>query len=309
MSTKTSLKTYVLKSHTESSAPHFIRVNRDQRVQFQKRPIDHAYLQQTFTFEDAEGTQQNKTARLKLNSNTIWQDEQIKMGIPANAPFTQAERDAVRFTNGVLMTNKKIVQTFLEAVPQFEGFKGERDGEVKEALYELFDKTEKLKSDNKEFLKRVKGAAKIAELYENEDAKAMKDLMIRLNGAFFKAPDDIEELLAQLTNYVDDADEAMLDKLLDDTMTQDEALVILVGKAVNADIISFDKSQNQVSLKKNNSWVDVKMISSNIEPSERQRLFVEFIASPDGKYIAEDLKARFDGEGEGKKKPRKEQLV
>lgn len=293
------LKTYVLLSHTHSSAPHYLRVNKDQRVRFEKRPVDHAYLRQTFTYTDDNGNERNRTARLKLNSDTIWQDEQIKNGILANEPFTNAERDAVMFKNGVLMTNKEIVQRYLETVPQCVGFKGE-SSDIREPLYELYDKTIKLKSDNAEFLKRVEAASKVADIYKKGEVKAGQDLMIRLNGAFFKAPNDIEEILQGLTSFVDDADEKMLDKLLDESMTQDEQLVILVGKAVGADLISFDQSSNQVSLKKNNSWVDVKMISSNLEAAERQRVFVEFLASPDGKYLADDLKKQLDGKAKKK---------
>lgn len=296
------LETFVLLSHTHSSAPHYLRVNKDQRIRFEKRIVDHAYLRQTFTYVDEDGKERNRTARLKHNCDTIWQDEQIKMGIPANEPWTQAERDSVMFKNGVLMVNKEIVSRYLKTVPQCVGFKGE-SSDVKEPLYELYDKSIKLKSDNAEFLKRVEAANKIAEIYKAKDVKSGQDLMIRLNGAFFKAPNDMEEILQGLTSFVDDADEKMLDKLLDESMTQDEQLVILVGKAVGADLISFDQSSNQVSLKKNNSWVDVKMISSSLEASERQRVFVEFLASPDGKYLADDLKKQLDG------KTKKEKLV
>lgn len=299
------LETFVLLSHTHSSAPHYLRVNKDQRIRFEKRLVDHAYLRQTFTYTDENGHERNRTARLKLNSDTIWQDEQIKNGIPANEPFTNAERDAVKFTNGVLLTNKEIVQRYLKTVPQCVGFKGE-SSDVKEPLYELYDKSIKIKSNNAEFLKRVEAASKIAAIYKAKDVKAGQDLMIRLNGSFYKAPDDIEEILQGLTSFVDDADEIALDKLLDDSMTQDEQLIILVGKAVAAGYISFDENPNQVSLKKNNTWVNVKMISSALEPAERQRVFVEFMASPDGKYLADDLN---DLIGEEKKKTKKKESV
>lgn len=294
-------KTYVLLSHTESSAPHYLRVNQDQRVRFQKRPVDHAFLRQVVNYRDADGKERNRVARLKLYSDTIWQDEQIKNGIPANEPFTQAERDAVMFKNGVLMTNKEIVQTYLETVAQCKDSSA-KSPDVKEPLYELFDKSIQVKAGNAEFLKRVKAASKIASIYESGDVKKGQDLMIRLNGAFFEVPNDIDDILAGLTSFVDDADEEALDKLLDDSMTQDEELVILVGKAVSKGIISFDESPNQVSYKKNNAWSNVKMISSNLQPGERQRVFVEFLASPEGKYLAEDLSQILDGEPKGKKK-------
>lgn len=280
-----SLKTYVLKSHTNATAPIYQRVNNEQRVRIEKRPIDHAYLKLTFYSEE---TKKNRTARLKLSSDSIWQDEQIKDGILANEPFTTAERNAVKFINGVLMTNNETVQKYLDTIPQCDGFNGRCDS-VKEPLYEVYNKAIKITSDNDEFMKRLEAATKIGDIRKRKAVKEGQDLMIRMNGSFFKAPDDIEEIVSGLISFVDSADEIGLDKFLDESMTQDEALIILAGKAVAADLISFDQSPNQVSLKKNGKWVNVKMISSSLEPSERQRVFVEFLASPDGKYLADDL--------------------
>jgi len=113
------VKTYVLLEHTKPTIEAYQRVNQHQRVRLDKRPYDHAYLKQTFTTKDGK----SRTARLKLNCNTIWQDEQIKpeVGIPANEPFTQEERDAVKFVNEVLTTNHPMVQEYLESIPQYDG--------------------------------------------------------------------------------------------------------------------------------------------------------------------------------------------
>jgi hypothetical protein len=290
-----SVKTYVLKSHTNSTAPIYHRISKDQRVRFEKRPLDHAYLKLTF-YENK--TQKNRTARLKLSSNTIWQDEQIKEGILANESFTDAERNAVKFVNGVLMTKNEIVQQYLEAIPQFDKFEGMCDS-IKEPLYELYDKSVEMKAATDEFKKRLKAANKIAEI---EDLKTGQDLMIRLNGSFFKTPDNLDEVIAGLISYLDDADEAMLDKIINDSMTKDEELIILVGRAVAADVISFDQLPNQVALKKGNNWIPVKMISSDLPASERQRFFVEFLSTNDGKLLQDDLKKHLDGKTEKKKK-------
>lgn len=291
------VKTYVLRSHTHSSAPIYQRINKDQRVRFEKRPIDHAYLQLTFAeAENEEGATKNRTIRLKLSSNSIYQDEQIKEGIAANVPFTTAERNAVKFVQGVLMTKNTIVQKFLEASPQFGQFKGYCDA-VKEPLYDLYDKTVELKAATDEFKKRLKAANKIAEI---SDLKEGQDLMIRLNGSFFKAPDTLDEVLSGLISYLDDADEAMLDKIINDSMTKDEEIIILVGRAAAAGIISFDDLPNQVALKKGSTWIPVKMISSDLPASERQRFFVEFLSTNDGKLLQDDLKKQLSGKASKK---------
>jgi len=119
-------------------------------------------------------------------------------------------------------------------------------------------------------------------------------LMIKLNGTFFKAPDDMEEIVDGLISFLDDADEAGLDKLLSDTTSKDEEITILVGRALAAKEISFDEKKNQVSLKKGNGWVDVKMISSDLPTEERLRYFSEFLSSTDGELLLKDLKKRVD---------------
>lgn len=288
------VKTYVLLPHTNSTAPIYIKVNKEKRVRLEKRPIDAAFLQITFTESDQgikEGEfPKNRTLRLKMNSNSIFQDEQIKEGILANVPFTTAERDAVVFKQGVLTTRYDIVQKFLDSHPQNKKFKGLCDS-IKQPLFEEYDKSVELKTTTNDFRKRLAAANKIAAI---TDLKEGQDLMIRLNGTFFKTPDTMDEVMSGLIDFLDNAEELGLDKILSDTVTKDEKITILVGRAINAGIISFDAKPNQVSLKKNNVWVDVKMISSDLSGSERQRYFAEFLASKDGELLLNDLKKQVD---------------
>lgn len=304
-------KTYVLLPHTNSAAPIYRRVNKDQRIRLEKRPIDHAFLQITFTESDKDLPSgqypKNRTLRLKMNSNSIFQDEQIKEGIPANTPFTSAEKTAVEFRNGVLVTRYDIVQKFLDNHPQNKKFSGLCDA-IKQPLFEEYDKASTLKAGNEDFRKRAKVAAKIMALEESGDLKAGQDLMIRLNGSFFKVPDLMEEVIAGLIAFLDNAEEPELDKFLSDSVSKDEEITILIGRAVNSGVLSFDEKPNQVSLKKNNAWVDVKLISSEHSPAERKRYFAEFLSSPDGQLLYEDLKKTTEG-GATKTKSKKETVT
>ena len=255
-------KTYVLLPHTESDAPIYKRINKEQRVKFQKRPVDHAYLQTTVTLKDGDtGKQINRTIRLKLSSDTIFQDEQMKAGIPANTPFTNAEKDAVKFTNGVLTTNKEIVQKFLETTWQFDGFTGERDADQRRPLYTLFDKQAEIKGINKAIRLQARAINKVMEM---EDLKEAQDLMIRLNGFVFETPKELEECQNQLADFINKADEKMLEKLLEDNVTKSEDTLMLIGRAATEGILSFTQNENQVSILKNGKWVDVKMISNDL---------------------------------------------
>jgi hypothetical protein len=298
-----SVKTYVLLPHTKPTAPHYQRVNKDQRVQFDKRPIDHAYLKQTFTTPEGK----NRTARLKLSCNTIWQDEQIKpdIGIPANEQFTPQERDAVKFTYEFLITNNETVQTYLESIPQYDKWWVKKEGvewkgfSDERPLYTLLD--EELIADQKdeEFKKRLKAANKIAAI---ENLKEIQDLMIRLNGTAFTPPDKVRDCRNALIEFVDDANDEMLDDLLKDEVSADEKVIILISRAISEKIISFDAVKNQVSKKKGDGWVSVKNISSEYSAEERERYFAEFLTSEDGKLLRSDLEKGVETKGSKPKK-------
>lgn len=284
----------------------------------EKRPYDMAYLQISFT--DPEYKQQ--TIRFKLNANSIYLEDQVKAGIPATIqegnriipyPFTPAEYAAMAFTNGTLRTTVKIAQDYLMATPQNGIFKGQCHY-IKQPLFDLYDKDLENKIQNDDFRLRLKAANKINDI---NDLKTAQDLMYRLNGSYFKAPghdavteeeiaNAIEECRRGLINYMDDAESDGLYKLLEDVTTADEQIVILVGKAVAKGILAFDHTPNQVSTKVNGEWKAIKMISSSLAPTERQRLFAEFLASPEGRVLLDDVTKQVEGGGA---KTKKEKLV
>lgn len=301
------IKTYVLLPHTKPTAPIYQRVNKNQRVRLDKRPVDHAYLKQTFTTPEGK----NRTARLKLNCDFIWQDEQIKpeVGVLANEPFTQAERDAVKFVYEFLMTNNETVQKYLESVPQFELWEGwakDEKGRPKtkgfseeRPLYTLLDKEAEAKQTNEEFKKRLRAANKVTAI---TSLKEMQDLMVRLNGSFFVPPDNLLDCENKMIEFVDDANDEMLDALLKDEVSVDEKVTILIGRAVNEEIISFEAMPHQVAKKKGNKWAAVKEISSTYPLEERKRYFAEFLTSPDGKLLLADLEKEVKNIGKPKTK-------
>lgn len=287
------IKIYVLLDHTKPTAPVYLQVNATQRQRLDTRPVDHAFMQLTFT--DREG--KNRTIRLKHSTNKIYQDEQIKDGILANEKFTQAEKDSVRFQNGVLTTGNLTVQAFLEASPQFEDFWKpiEIDGEkkvgysadVQQPLYRLFDNRKEVINENEMFKKRLKAANKIVDL----DLEAAQNLMIRLNGSFFKPPTDLLDCQNALVAFLDEANEAALDDLVRDVATIDEETTVLIGKAIQAGILSFDAVPNQVvKVTNEGKYINLKEVSSEYPMVERKRIFSEFLTSKEGKLLADDLK-------------------
>lgn len=290
---KAKLKTYVLLDHTKPTAPVYLRLNKDQRSRLDTRPVDHAYLR--FTFLDPKDMK-NKTFRLKLNCEELDLSIQAKeFNIPANAKFTQRERDAVRFQNGVLTTSNLLVQRFLESSPQFEEFAGERPDDIPRPLYKLLDKHAEMLSDNMMFKKRVRAANKITDLESLSEAQS---LLIRLNGSSFKTPDTLEECQNLLANFLDDADEPMLDALLKEELNEDEKVTILIGKAINKGVLSFNEVADQVVRKVDGMVVKVKEISSEYDIEVRKRYFMEFLTSPKGALLLADIKKDVEGKSE-----------
>lgn len=268
--------------HTKPTADVYIRVSDKQRIRQDVRPNDQAYPQLAFTNPDGF----NRVIRLKLNSNSIYQDEQIKAGILANEKITNSERDALKFVNGVLVTGIKIVQEFLEASPQMYGFAGICP-DIHQPLYKLYDKDVEIQSDNKMFHLRLKAANKIASL-NLEQGKA---LMIRLNGSSFKTPDTLEEVQNALVDFLDDANEAALDDLIRDEVTNVEEILILVADAIGLNIIDFTTVQNNVIKNTvDERMIPLKEISSHLDNAERERTFAEYLTTKDGSLILNDIR-------------------
>lgn len=294
-------KIYVLLPHTKPTAEIYQRIDKNQRVRLDKRPNDSAYKKLTFTTNDGK----NRTARLKLNANTIWLDEQIKpeVGIGANEPFTPAEWKAVEFNYEICVAKVPIVSEYLESIPQFAGWweKNPNGYSEEKALYTLLDKETDAKNLNEDTKRRVKAASKVIDI---EDLQEAQDLMIRLNGSFFTPPDNLVGCQNLLIEYVEDADDAMLDKLLKDEkeVSEDEKVTVLLGRAINQGIISFDAVPNQVSKKKGDGWISVKEISSEHSIEERKRYFTEFLTSESGKLLLEDLEKEVKKDTETKVK-------
>ena len=285
-----SAKTYVLLDSLNSDAPIYQRVVGDQRVKVSKPPFYPIYLR--VTFQDKNGV--SKTIRYKENASdadgnpVIDQRIQIdKLKIDANEPFTQNERRDRSFRNGILVTNKKVLQTYVEAYPGCEGFEGTCD-DVPQPIYKILDKAAQEKVKNSDIRKRVKAANKIIDL-ELDEAQAM---LIRLNGSFFETPKELEECQNLLMEFVDDAEEAGLDAVLrdDKDINIDDKTTILIGKLVNAEMLSFDKLDGKISKKdKNGKWIEIREMSSEYPLNERVRLFSDFLNTDDGKALKNDL--------------------
>lgn len=297
------LKTYVLLPHMHPTAEIYVQINKDQKSRLNTLPQWQPYLITTFVDEaefvtdyDKKSTTygqkiknpkqgENRTIRLKLNSNTPYQDDQIeKEKIPANQPFSQDEYKAVKFIHNTLSTVNPVVQRYLEVYPGMEGFIG-HSSEVRQPVYKIYDPTIEVESENKEFLKRLQAANKIAAL----ELKDAQDMLIRIYGTFYKVPDTRSAAQNALVNYMDSSDDA-LDEILKTDTNLDDEVTILLGRLVSQGKLSFDAVEGQVCKKKGEDWIELKAIGSEYTPLERQRYFSEFLTSQAGKLLLDDLR-------------------
>lgn len=295
-------KTYVMLDSMDASAPIYQTMQGGKRSLIRKRPFYRPLLQVTFTGEDGK----NKTIRYKKNSNSIFQDEQIKEGILANDRFTSSERNDPYFRHGTLTTNLPQLQTFLENHPENEGFSGICDGVTK--AFKLMDKAVEAKVTNSDLKRRAKAAVKIFDL----DLPSAQEMLIRLNGSYFKtpSPDDYtgtaEEKVASATaecqnmliSFLDDSEEEGVDAILkeNEELNVDEKTTVLIGKLLNADLLSFSATEGKISKKdKSGKWIEVRDMSNDYSMDEKKRLFSDFLNSDAGKNLKEDLENDLKG--------------
>lgn len=287
------IKTYVLLESMDSDAPIYQTTADGKRVQIKKMPVHRPTLRQTF--QDKNGV--THTIRYKSNSNLIDQKEQKDVeNIEANVPFTTREYRDLEFKFGILTTNKKVSQDYLEAHPEFNLFEGTCD-DVTSPRYKQYDLGAEAKISNNEMRQRVKAASKIFSL-DLEGAQAM---LLRLNGSFFDVPkgdtaeekeNALEVCHEMLIKFVDDSEAEGLAAVLkeDKDMSVDDQTTVLIGKLINQGSLSFDKVKGSISKKdKNNKWVAVREMADTYEMDERMRLFSDFLNSADGKTLKDDL--------------------
>lgn len=280
------LKTYVLMDHLNTTAPISIQLSKKEAVRLTKLPVWEPFLQVTFANEKGE----NRTIRLKLNTDTPYQDEQITKGIPANAPFTTAERNARKFINGSLTTGNLIVQKFLEASPYMYGFNG-YCSDITGPAFKLYEPDLEIKSSNQNFKKRLKAANKINDL----DLKGAQDMLIRIFGISYQPSDDIDEAQNALVAFMDSTPEEGINEILRGDINLDDEAQIMIGRLVHAGVLSFVAVQDQVVKKgKDGRWINLKAVPAEYSDLERERYFSEFLTSVDGKLLMRDLKSELE---------------
>jgi hypothetical protein len=292
------LKHYELLPNMDAAAPVYQTLPDGKREQIKKIPFYRPTLRQTFQDEKWR----SKTIRYKATSSTIDQKEQIEVEkILANEPFSTQEYNDLMFRFASLSTDNLTAQEYLEAHPDFLGFKGKRPAEIREARYKLVDEVADAEEKNDDSWKRFDAMLKIRGL----NLEQLQSLMLRLNGYAFKTPNTVKECQNGLIEFIDDAGEKELDALFKEEgeTTVDENMTILIGKLLNAELLSFDAVQGKISKKdKDGKWITIREMSTEYSLEERMRLFSDFLNTEDGKPLKIDLENSLNGSSEESKK-------
>ena len=275
-------KTYVL---LEEMNPHsmnlFRRIGKDQRERIDKRKDYSPFLRTTITKDG-----KRLVLRYKHNTELIEQEKQVKeAGIPANDTFIAGEYAALKFVYGTKTTNDPVIQKYLEEYAGFEGNKNTSiDCPRKE--YKLLDFGKEAKDLNVKTKLQVTAAMNILKL----DLDGTKELLWRVYGTHYQPSEDLDENQNRLIAYSNESDKAV-EEILKEEITQDDEIRMLIGRAVSAELLSFNVNPGQVARKKGNDWVNVKAISEELEQDERINLFSQFLNSDAGKLLRNDIEA------------------
>lgn len=293
-------KKYVLIDAIKSSVKHYTKVSKESSDAILLNVPKRVPLHLQHTISDANGKQ--KVIRYKQSCETIFQPEQIKeFSIPANEKFTQEERDRMTFINGILIATEEIDNKFLSADfnPQREDFKGKRRGPVSPIFKELDE--DALANDENEFLMQMMKAG--SAIFSMKDISEVAALLAVFFGPTFKVPEKLRDAQTIAVKALE-GDEKRIKIVNEWNVNADQEIVILLNKAFNKEVISFDAEENQVSLKKNDKWVPVKMIAADTY-EQKEALFRQYLTTEQGELVKKEIEALVSDEKKEEKKKAK----
>lgn len=277
------VKTYVLLDALDIDGSFYQQLGNGQRSQLRKIPLHRPYLEVPLQTKDGEA----KVLRFKEHSNFIYKNDQWeKEKIDANAKFTQKEYDLPKFKNGVLTTNKKNLQDFLESHPEYLGFEGFCDY-VAKPCYKLLDKSAEAKLKSLDIKKRIEAGKRIYDMSLQE----IQDLMIRINGRHFAPPADIEDCQIQMMTFIEDTNDEGLKEIMNGEATIDQKVLILISRLINAGSLQFDDNGDIKRKIKTGDFTTVRNISSEYDLDQRISYFSDFLNTEDGKLLKTELES------------------
>jgi hypothetical protein len=176
----------------------------------------------------------------------------------------------------------------LENHPQFVDFQGYSQDRAR--CFGVYDRRKEIQTENREFRQRLAAANKVNELNLTE----VEELILQVKGSGYELPKGTPEERLQegqmiLIDHIEESPNGIQDVLMS-RGTADDKMNVLIGKAVNLGILSFEKIGDAVAMNRSGSWAAVKIISSQeYDFDTRQRHFGEFLLSSEGMYLKTDI--------------------
>lgn len=277
------LKKYVLIDAVKSSAKIFVKTGEGAQdgIRLDTPRKVKLYLKHIFT--DKTGKQQR--TRFKMGANSIHLDPQIKLdNIPANEKFTDNDRRHLYFINGVLVTDNEFVQSFLheDNNPQRADFTGRDRGNVT-ALFKELDEVAIVNDEHSLIRDTATAISKIFTMNLDE----VKGLLSVFYGASYNSPNEVKEAQNIAAKALENNPER-LRMVNEGSFGSDDKIVILLGKAINAGVISFDNKADYVQMKRNGEWVDVKLVAGDTYEI-REVAFRQHLSTAEGELLRKDI--------------------
>lgn len=267
---------YVLIDAIKSTAQIYVGEKGSERA-FRLDTPRKVPLRLQHSFADKNG--QRKVTRLKLGATTIFLPDQVKNdSIPANDKFTDEERTSAYVINGVLVTNDTFLKSFFheDNNPQREEFTGRNRGGETAVIKELDE--EALADEENDFIFKTAEAIIKIKGMNKEQASAYVSLFF---GASFTIPERLKDCQNLLSKALEGSDEKIDMIINGEVSNPDDRITVLLSKAINKNLISFEVKPNYVQIKLNDAWQDIKMVTGD-SYEHREILFREFLASAEG---------------------------
>lgn len=295
------VKKYVIVDAIKSTAQIFAKANINDKdgIRLDTPRKLRLFMQHVFT--DKNGKQQK--TRLKLGASSIFMDKQIKEDqIPANDQYTDAERNALYLVNGVMVCADEFINAFLheDNNPQREEFTGRNRGNLSPIFKEL-DEVAIADDENKFIFDTARALTKIFSMNLTE----VQSLVALLFGSSYPTPTRIKDCQNICAKALE-GNEERINLVLNGEWGKDGDITVLLNKALNKGIISFDSKPDFVQIKRGNDWVDAKMVvAETYEGAEA--LFRQHLASPEGELLRKDIELLLEqGQAEQKNKSEKQ---
>lgn len=278
--------TLMLLPHVSSTAQIYL-VEKDPNVPGQNRRIQRMDRPQkvpvhlTFSFSKKDG--KRVTTRYLRGAKSIFQDEQIKEGYPANIKVSFSDRQGTEFFNGLKVLADDFDKEFFshENNPQHIRFEGVRPPNIT-PIFDYFDPTEK---EHEEHQFMGKQADAMREVF-SADFTTCSGLIAILFGPAEPVPDDLKTAQNKILRKMNDG-EAVIDRILEGVRSKDDKILVTISDAIKSGVLNFDDKE-YIKIKRNSNLDKMKLLV-NPDYNARIQALQQWLAGEEGSVYLKEI--------------------